>query len=52
MFKALYENDTVNREIFVVKIFSDSMDSMGNVKIKLCALLTLIQYGVVYPKIV
>ena len=47
---------TVNREFFVVKIFLDSMD---NAKIKrtkiMCSctqLLTLMRYGVVYPKII
>ena len=34
---------TVNRKI---------LDSMGNAKIKLCVLLTLMRYEVVYPKII
>ena len=45
---------TVNCEIFVVKIFSDSMDNakIKHMKIeKLCALLVLMQYGVAIRKI-
>ena len=43
---------TVNREIFIIEIFSDTMD---NLKIKhlkkLCTLLTLIQYRVFVQKL-
>ena len=40
---------TVNQENFIVKILSGSMASP---KIKLCAILTIMQYGVVSPKII
>ena len=49
-YMALSRAYTINLEIFIVKIF---LDSMGNAKIKHTKIICmLMRYGVVYPEII
>ena len=50
-YMALSRAYTVNLEIFIVKIFSDSMGN-AKTKRKLCTLLVLMRYVVIYLKII